>query len=65
MDLIYGLNQIFITFSRTDLSLFKQGIQQRTSGPGECCWSYLVSVFEDTSKNLVVQGRVNWSIVVK
>ena len=25
---------------------------------GECCWSYVESVFENTPKNLVVQGRV-------
>ena len=24
----------------------------------ECCWSYLVSVFEITLENLVVQGMV-------
>ena len=23
----------------------------------ECCWCYVVSVFENTPKNLVVQGR--------
>ena len=26
-------------------------------GPGERCWSYIVSVFENTPKNLVIQGR--------
>ena len=33
-------------------------IQQRTSGPGERWRSYIVSVYENTLKNLVVQGKV-------
>ena len=33
-------------------------IQQRASDPGEHCWSYVVSASENTTKNLVVQGRV-------
>ena len=33
-------------------------IQQRASDPREHCWSYVVSAFENTTKNLVVQGRV-------
>ena len=32
-------------------------IQKRVSGPGVRCWRYVVHVFENTPKSLVVQGR--------
>ena len=37
---------------------FYQKIQQRTLAPTESSWSYIVSAFENITKNLVVQGRV-------
>ena len=37
---------------------FYQKIQQRTLGPTESSWSYIVSAFENIIKNLVVQGRM-------
>ena len=37
---------------------FYQKTKQRALGPGEHRWSYVVSAFENTTKNLVVQGRV-------
>ena len=32
-------------------------IQKRVSGPGQRYWRYVVYIFENTPKNLVVQGR--------
>ena len=43
---------------------FYQKTKQRAFGPGEHCWIYVVSAFENTTKNLVVQEGCNWSIVV-
>ena len=31
-----------------------KGLESR----GDCCWSYIAPVFENTPKNLVVQGRL-------
>ena len=47
--------------SASDLENLRILLENSAEGLGsrrEHCWSYIVSAFENTTKNLVVQGRV-------
>ena len=49
-----------LRYSARDPKNLRILLENPTEGVGsrrECCWCYVVSVFENTPKNLVVQGR--------
>ena len=41
-----------------NLCIFPENSADCIRSRRECCWCYIVSVFENTPKNLVFQGRV-------
>ena len=55
---IKGQTPRYSARDRKNLRILLENLAEGLGSREEQCWSYVVSAFENTTKNLVVQGRV-------